>query len=69
MEKPMMPNPISSELIAHEQHKDRLRQAEQRRLVEAVIARRPAARFDPLAALGNLLIAVRQLFNAPACAD
>jgi hypothetical protein len=64
-----MSNPILSELIAHEQHKDRLRQAERRRLAKAVTARRPAARFDPRAALGNLLIAVRQLFNAPVRAD
>ena len=62
-------NPILSELIAHEQCKDRLRQAEQYRLTKAVIARQPADRFDLRASLGNLLIVVRHLFKAPARAD
>jgi hypothetical protein len=57
-------NPILSELIAHEQYKDRLRQAEQRRLVKAASARQPAERFDPRTSLGDLLIAVRHLFKA-----
>jgi hypothetical protein len=56
-------NPILSELIAHEQCKDRLRQAEQRRLVKAASARQPAERFDSRTSLGDLLIAVRHLFK------
>jgi hypothetical protein len=62
-------NPILSELIAHEQYKDRLRQAEQRRLANAGIARQRADRFDLRTYVGNLLIAVRHLFKAPARAD
>ena len=64
-----MINPIFSELIAHEQCKDRLREAEQRRLIKAAMARPPAERFDLRLSLGNLLIAVRYLFKAPAHAD
>ena len=62
-------NPILSELIAHEQCKDRLRQAEQRRLAKAGVARQLADRFDLRTYVGNLLIAVRHLFEAPARAD
>ena len=62
-------NPILSELIAHEQCKDRLRQVEQSRLVNTVIARHPAERFDLRTSLGNLVIAVRHIFKAPARAD
>ena len=69
LEKPTMINPILSELIAHEQYKDRLRQAEQRRLAKAAIVRQLADRFDLRTSLGNLLIAVRHLFKAPARAD
>ena len=64
-----MINPIFSELIAHEQCKDRLREAEQRRPAKAGIARQLADRFDLRTYVGNLLIAVRHLFKAPACAD
>ena len=62
-------NPILSELIAREQYKDRLRQAEQDRLAEVVIARQPAYRFNLRTYLGNLLIAVRHMFKALARAD
>jgi hypothetical protein len=62
-------NPILSELIAHEQRKDRLRQVEQRRLAKAVIARQPAYRFNLRPYLDNLLIAVRHMFKALARAD
>jgi hypothetical protein len=62
-------NPILSELVAHEQNKDRLRQAEQHRLAIAEMARHPADRSDLRTSLGNLLISVRYLFKAPACAD
>jgi hypothetical protein len=62
-------NPILSELIAHEQYKDHLRQAEQRRLTKTCIVRQPADRFDLRTSLGNLLIAVRYLFKALARAD
>jgi hypothetical protein len=62
-------NPILSELVAREQYKDRLREAEQSRLAKAGIARQPAHRFDLRTYLGNLLIAVRHIFKAPARAD
>ena len=62
-------NPISSELIAHDQYNDRLRQAEQSRLAKAGIAPQPADRIVLRASLGNLLISVRYLFNALARAD
>jgi hypothetical protein len=62
-------NPILSELIAHEQCKDRLREAQQIRLANAVMARQPAHRFDLRTSLGNLVIAVRHLCKAPARAD
>jgi hypothetical protein len=62
-----MLNPILSELIAREQYKDRLRQAEQHRLAEVAIARQSANHFNLRTYLGNLLIAVRQRFKALAC--
>jgi len=62
-------NPVLSELVARAQHNDHLRQAEQRRLTNAAIARQPADRFDPPTSLGNLLIAVRHLFQTLARAD
>ena len=62
-------NPILSEMIAHEQYKDLLRQAEQSRLANAVIGRQPAYRFDLRTSLGNLVIAGRHLFKALARAD
>jgi len=64
-----MLNPILSELIAHEQCKDRLRQAEQRRLANAAMARQPADRVDLRTSLGNLLISVRYIVKALARAD
>ncbi|MFL5804970.1 MAG: hypothetical protein ACJ8CR_24915 [Roseiflexaceae bacterium] len=63
-----MLNPILGEL-AHEQCKDRLREAEQYRLANAVMACQPADRFDLRTSLDNLLITVRYLFKAPTCAD
>ena len=60
-------NPMLSELIAHEQHKDRFRQAEQRRLAKAAIVRQSAVRTDLHNSLGNRLIAIRHLFKALAC--
>lgn len=60
-------NPIISELIAHEHHKDRFRQAEQRRLAKAAIARQSAVRSDLHISLGDHLIAMRHLFKALAC--
>jgi hypothetical protein len=62
-------NPILSELITHEQYKDRLRQAEQRRLANAAMARQPADRVDLRTYLDNLLIAVRYMFKALKRAD
>jgi hypothetical protein len=62
-------NPILNELVAHEQSKDRLNQAQQRRLIKAGIARQPTERFDLRSSLGDLLIAVRHLFKTPVRAD
>ena len=62
-------NPILSELIAHEQHKDRLRHAEQRRLAKAAIGRLDAAQGELRSSIGDFLIAARHLFKAPARAD
>ena len=62
-------NPILGELIAREQYKDHLRQAEQRRLVKARMAHQPAQRFDLHTPLSNHLLAVRHLFKALARAD
>ena len=56
-------NPIVSELIAREQTKDRLRQAEQRRLAQAV-ARQGADHVDLRATFGNLVLAVQHTFKA-----
>jgi hypothetical protein len=54
-----MSNSILSEIIAHEQRKDRLKQAEQYRRVNVESAHQPADRFDLRTSLGNLLIAAR----------
>jgi hypothetical protein len=62
-------NPISNELIAHEQYNDRLRQAEQSRLAKPGIARQPADRVALRTSLGNLLISVRYVVKALARAD
>ena len=62
-------NPILGALVAREQYKDRLRQAEQSRLANAVIGRQPAYRFDLRTSLGNLVIALRHMFKALARAD
>ena len=57
-------NPILSELVAREQTKDRLREAEQIRLAEAATAHKPAPRFDLRISLDNLLISIRCVFKA-----
>jgi len=62
-------NPILSELVAREQCKDRLREAEQRRLISAGMARIPADHVDLQTALSNLLNALRHVFGALARAD
>ncbi len=62
-------NPILSELVAREQYKDRLREAEHSRLAKAVMARQPAHHVDLRASLGNLLISLRHVFGALARAD
>jgi hypothetical protein len=62
-------NPILGELVARERYKDYLRQAEQSRLANTAIVRHPAERFDLRTSLGNLVIAVRHIFKAPARAD
>ena len=59
-----MLNPILSELIAHEQCKDRLRQAEQDRLANVAMARQPAERIDLRSSLGKLLLSVRYVVTA-----
>ena len=64
-----MLNPIISELVAREQCKDRLREAEQRRLISAGMARIPADHVDLQTALGNLLNTLRHVFGALARAD
>ena len=64
-----MLNPIISELVAREQCKDRLREAEQRRLISAAMARIPSDHVDLQTALGNLLNALRHVFGAFARAD
>ena len=61
--------PIFSELVAREQNKDRLREAEQDRLVEAAMVRHPAHRFDLRTSLGNLLIVVKYIFKTLARAN
>jgi hypothetical protein len=62
-------NPILREMVAREQHKDLLRQAEQNRLVKAAVTRQPAYHFDLHISLSNLLIAVRHKFKALARAN
>lgn len=57
-------NPILGEQIAHEQYKDRIRQAERNLLANAAIAQRPRHRYDLRAAGDNMLIAARSLFRA-----
>jgi hypothetical protein len=57
-------SPILGELVAREQYKDRLRQAELDQLAKTVSAHQPAQRFDLRTSRGSLAIAVRHLFNA-----
>ena len=59
-----MLNPILSELVAREQYKDRLREAEHSRLTHAAMARQPAHHVDLRTFLGNLLISLRHVFGA-----
>jgi hypothetical protein len=56
-------NPLLSEMVAREQYKDRLREAEQDRLVAAGMARQPADRVDLRTSLANLLISLRHVFG------
>ena len=58
-----MDNPILHELIAREQAKDRLKEAELRRLLKAGSPRQPTQRFNLRAYLGNLSFAIRHLFD------
>jgi hypothetical protein len=62
-------NPIMIEIVAREQNKDRLKEAEQDRLIKAAIARKPAHHVDLRTSLGNLLISLRHVFAALARAD
>lgn len=62
-------NPILSEMIAREQHRDRLREVEQSRLGAASMARQPAQRHSLGAWAVCLLISVRYMFRAHARAD
>ena len=62
-------SPILSELVAREQYKDRLREAEHHRLASAGMARKPAQHVDLRTSLGNLLIALKHVFVAQARAD
>jgi hypothetical protein len=62
-------NPIIIEIVAREQNKDRLKEAEQDRLAEAAITRQPAYHVDLRTSLGNLLISLRHVFGALARAD
>ena len=57
-------NPILNALVAREQHKDRLREAEQDRLIAASMARQSAHRLDQHSSFGNLWLAVRCMFKA-----
>jgi hypothetical protein len=61
-------NPIVAELVAREQTNDRLREAEQSRLVALASMRQPTDRFNLRAYLGNRLMSVRHMFKALACA-
>jgi hypothetical protein len=63
LEKATMFNPIISEVFAHEQRNDRLREAEQYRLVKATIARQSADRSALRTYVDDLLIAVRHMFK------
>ena len=58
--------PILSELIAHEQNRDRLREAEHDRLIEAAIAHQSTLVLDLHTIVGHFLIAIRYLFKASA---
>jgi hypothetical protein len=53
-EQPSMNNPIMHELVAREQHNDRLREVERTRLVSAAMAYQPARRVDLRAAIATL---------------
>ena len=57
------------ERVAHEQNNDRLREAEQSRLVKQAIMHQSANRFNFRAYLGDRLMAVQHIFEALAGAD
>lgn len=59
-------NPIMSELVAREQTNDRLREAEQLRLVQAATTNLSAGRFDLRAILSRFVSSIRYHFNRPA---
>jgi hypothetical protein len=67
-EQPSMNHPIMHELVAREQHNDRLREIERTRLVSAAMAYQPARRVDLRAAIGHFISAVRYRFEALAYA-
>ena len=56
-------NPILDELVALEQNKDRLREAEHHRLARAGIVRHRARRSDLRVSLGDRWIALRHSFE------
>jgi len=62
-------SPILSELVAREQYKDRLKEAEQHRLASAGKVRKLAQHVDLRTSLGNLLISLKHVFVAQARAD
>ena len=69
LEIPIMINPILSEIVAREQYRDRLREAEHSRLAAEGTAHQPAQGFDLRVWLIGLLISVRYRFKALARAD
>jgi len=64
-----MNNPILSEMVARERFKDYIREAERDQLAQAMIASRPAQRFEIRNSFSNLVITVRHFFKALAHAD
>lgn len=62
-------NPILGELVAREQYRDRLIEAEHNRLIATEMVRQPARHFDLRTWLSNRLISVRYIFKAHAHAD
>ena len=60
-----MYNPIMSELVAREQTNDRLREAEQIRLINATSTSQSAGHLDLRAALSKFVSSVRYHFHRP----